>query len=131
MKVLKLEVDKDTQRALEKAARDMPRALQRYVGAAMRSAVSVVEVSAKQNHRFKTRSGDLLRSVQSGVEDMGLSGFVELNDAIAEHGKYIHDGFKSWAPDPFVEQAFTSGANMDMIEDKLSAAIDRMIDELF
>lgn len=64
-------------------------------------------LEAKANHRFKARSGNLERSIMSDVSKDGnnIIGKLFLQDTIAEYALYIHRGFRSWAPDPFLREA--------------------------
>lgn len=64
-------------------------------------------LEAKATHRFCPQTGNLERSILSDVKRCGkeIVGKVYLEDSIAVYGKYIHRGFKSWTPDPFLETA--------------------------
>jgi hypothetical protein len=74
-------------------------------------------------HRFKTRTGRLKSAVQTEVQGYSARAFI--NDGLAPHGKYIHDGFKSWAPDPFLEDALRR--NELSIGNDIESAVSRAI----
>jgi len=64
-----------------------------------------IATDAKNHHRFITRTGALEESVTA--EYTGNTVRAYLDESIAPYGKYVHDGQRSWAPDPFLENAFT------------------------
>ena len=65
-------------------------------------------LEAKANHEFITRTGNLERSIKNTIKlgkNKIISRFI-LDNMIANYGKYIHNGFKSWKPDKFLENSF-------------------------
>ncbi len=61
---------------------------------------------ARNHHRFITRTGALEQSVT--VEYTGNTVRAYLDASVAPYGIFVHDGQRSWAPDPFLEKAFTA-----------------------
>ncbi len=79
-----------------------------------RELVSLVEnfshevvLEAKAHHRFTARSGNLERSVRNTIntKSKSITSTFILDNRVSNYGKYIHNGFRSWKPDPFLEQA--------------------------
>lgn len=74
-----------------------------------------IVLEAKAIHRFTPRSNDLERSVRNRINYGGTSKSKKivstflLDNRIANYGKFIHNGFKSWKPDPFLEKAVDNG----------------------
>lgn len=71
-----------------------------------------IVLEAKTNHRFRSRSNYLERSIKYRLEQKKtiLQSIFFLDNRIANYGKYIHRGlyypnFKSWKPDPFLLDA--------------------------
>jgi hypothetical protein len=128
-KAIRITMDSASQRALDTAVKQMPGRVRAIMGPRMRKAMSIVQTRARQNHRYTSRTGALSRSVAASVLDSGLTGVVDLRDEIAEYGKYIHEGFKSWQPDPFIYDA--TEASLKDIEEQLTLGIERVINELF
>lgn len=96
---LSLDIDtRDLLRAVNKAEKEVTREMR----VSMKSAMQEIQKQARRKHRFKSRSNQLERSVQQSVSSSGLSGKVYLEKGIARYGEFIHDGFKSWAPDEFL-----------------------------
>lgn len=131
MKSLKITLDRKSSEALDRAVRLMPARVKAVMGPRMRKAMSSVQRDARSKpfHRFDSRTGSLVRSVAARVYDQGLTGSVELRNEIAEYGKYIHEGFKSWAPDPFIDVAMKK--NLALIEQQITLGLQQVIDELF
>lgn len=120
-------------RDFNKAMKDYPEDLVRELRKASKRSASIVEDEAKQNHRYTTRLGNLRDSVKGygGVTASVLKegifkrlkelfklgkcakAYVELvlhdegHSLGTEYGKWIHEGFKSWSPDRFIDKAMT------------------------
>ena len=77
--------------------------LDRELGIAVEDATELVTIQAKNNHRFNSRSGNLERSIKAELRDLDSFAFVD--DSQAVYGKWIHDGFRTWAPDEFMTDA--------------------------
>ena len=90
---------------LLKALEIAPREVEKELRVEMKHQMAQVQALARRNHRYKTDTGFLERSVKSKVDK--LSGTTFLDDGIADYGKYIHEGFKSWRPDQFLYRAFS------------------------
>lgn len=74
--------------------------LKRYVTKIVREAQTV--------HRFKSQTGFLERSVISELNSLSDRIVVSVlsSPTIASYGQHIHNGFRSWRPDPFITKAF-------------------------
>jgi hypothetical protein len=130
-KAVRITLDSASVRALDTAVKQMPERVRAIMGPRMRKAMSIVQTRARQKpaKRYTSRTGALSRSVAASVLDSGLTGVVDLRDEIAEYGKYIHEGFKSWQPDPFLDNA--AEASIKEIEEELAFGIEGVINELF
>ena len=66
-----------------------------------------IVLEAKASHRFTSRSNNLERSIRNRIEQKHnkIISFFTLDNRIANYGKYIHEGFRSWKPDPFLFNA--------------------------
>ena len=67
-----------------------------------------IVIEAKANHRFTSRSNNLERSIKNRIsyKPNRIISTFSLDNRIANYGKYIHKGFRSWKPDPFLKDAF-------------------------
>jgi hypothetical protein len=118
-------------RDFKKAIKEYPEDLVKELRKASKRSASIVEDEAKQNHRYTTRLGNLRDSVKGygGVTasvlkegifkrlkellkfGMGAKAYVELvlhdegHPLGTEYGKYIHEGFKSWGADKFIDKS--------------------------
>lgn len=127
---------RDFERSLKKYPEDLTKELRR---ASKRSA-SVVEEYAKQNHRFTTRTGTLVKSIKAyggvGVDVVSRKGFFgKVGDALfgknkkangyvnlvlhdegqplgTKYGKYVHQGHGSWGADRFIDNAVNKHVRM-------------------
>ena len=95
---------------------------------ALKKSLQNITLDAKRNHRFITRTGNLERSVKFRVINKE-SGQVYIDNGTAPYGKFIHDGFKSWAPDPFLEAAVMRRGKV-IVKDNLIDAIRRTVDKV-
>ena len=66
--------------------------------------VSKMQRYAETHHRFNSRTGTLVSAISSQV--YGLSGRLYIDDFLAPYGHYVHNGQRSWSPDPFITDAF-------------------------
>lgn len=84
-------------------------------------------LDAKANHRFTARSGNLERSIIPEVirTNDNIIGMVFLKDEIALYGKYIHNGFRSWRPDPFLKNS--AETHFEIIKQKLKQKFDEIL----
>lgn len=92
-------------RAFLQALQRAPEALTRETRVGMKEALQVVQKGARDVHRFRTRSGQLERSIQQSVKSSGLSGRAYLEKGIAVYGPRIHTGWGTWSPDQFLYKA--------------------------
>ncbi len=102
-----------------------PDEIANFVRPAMKEAMVLVATRASLTHRYTTRSAMLDRSIQTDVDQSGFSGRVYLEPGIANYGVYIHEGFKSWAPDKFLNEAleFHESDVVTLLEDAVNAAL--------
>lgn len=98
-----------------------------------------VQRVARRIHRFKTRSGNLERSVLIDVSRQkvrggmrrGLEGgSVYLEQGIAPYGRRIHEGWGRWKPDPFLVKAFIKLRDTEY-ENRLRGAVRRALRKVF
>lgn len=68
---------------------------------------------AKRNHRYNDVTGSLSNSTMINQIENGLTLVAKQH-----YGLYIHEGFKTWAPDKWLEDAIND--NMDMILNSLN-----------
>jgi hypothetical protein len=89
----------------------------RIIGQGLQVAVT----EARLLHRFKTRTGNLERSIMSDIkkEQDNIIGKLFLQPSIADYGKWVHNGHGSWQPDTFLLNA----------KNKWFAIIDQKIKE--
>lgn len=87
-----------------------------------------MEDYAKSNHRFTSRTGNLISAIRSDIYN--LSGRLYIDDFLCSYGKYVHNGQRSWAPDQFIYDAYNTLSDdiasemkdqLEMIEVKRSA----------
>jgi len=126
-------------RDFEKAMKDYPENLTRELRRASKRSASVVESTAKDQHRFTTRTGRLVKSIK-GYGGVGLiqesrRGFVgriadklfgvkshssayvnlDLHDEGqplgTKYGKYVHEGHGSWGADRFISESVKKNIN--------------------
>ena len=77
---------------LSLAFQKMPIESAKELRLALKKSLRDVAVDARLHHDFKTKSGQLERSVNAVVSENGLSGKVFLDEGVAPYGKYVHDG---------------------------------------
>jgi len=85
--------------------------------------LSAVQTTARRRHRYTRRTGRLAESVQISTDQKG--GYVYLDSAMANYGKYVHDGQRSWAPDQFLYDAAMSEEKT--LEVLIERELDRMV----
>lgn len=88
-----------------------------------------IQRESRRLHRFKSRSGNLARSVQIDFKSFKESRHgIKLESGIATYGPYIHEGFKSWKPDRFLYQAADRGKGnlMNKINNGVRIAIGKL-----
>ena len=87
--------------------------------------LKAVQSTARREHRYNRQTGNLERSVKLEINQDG--GSVYIDEAQANYGKYIHNGFKSWSPDPFLSDA--ANANQPQLAQALDREIGRAIQQ--
>ena len=71
-------------------------------------------------HRYTRRTG-LLSSATKYTADKDEA-TVYIDDAQADYGKFVHDGFRTWAPDTFIPNAIETATkeNLTSLEKNLA-----------
>ena len=85
--------------------------------------VKKLKSTSKNRHRFISRTGTLVSSIES--EMYYLSGKVYIAESVAPYAKYVYRGQRSWAPDRFIHNAYND------LEPKMSDSITRVLDQAF
>jgi len=84
---------------------------------------------AKTSHRFKSRTGNLVEATKKelGIDRDSLKAIYKIDDVKAPYGKYIHEGFKSWAADKYLENAVERNKKeiIDAAEKGINEAISK------
>jgi len=87
---------------------------------------AIVTISqARQQHRFTTRTGNLVKSTKYKMSRRDSAVNFYIDNAKAVYGKFIHEGFKSWRPDRYLQKAVTK--NMPKMYRDIKLAIDKVI----
>ena len=79
-------------KALEKALLAAPKQVHDELYAALAISLRSVTTTAEAIHKYKTKSGQLSRSILYKVQNDGMSGAARLDSGVAPYGKYQHDG---------------------------------------
>lgn len=96
--------------------------LQEELNIAGERIAKLVEDYARANHRYITRTGNLENSTYATYsEQNGLEVFTDL--VAADYSEYIISGFKTWSPDPFLDNAIE--ATSVEAEAEMEVAFDR------
>jgi hypothetical protein len=79
---------------------------------------------AQTNHRFKSRTGNLVQSTMKelGIDKGSVRALYKIDDVRAPYGKYVHDGQRAWSSDAFLENA------VERNEKNLEVAAEKGID---
>ena len=79
---------------------------------------------SKSNHRFESRTGRLESSitVKGNLKD-GLEVYLDLS--VAEYGKYINYGQRTWNADKFLAQALKD--NQSWINKRVNTAVNNAV----
>lgn len=102
---MQIKVDIANAKELAKAMRQAPEAVQRNMRLAMRTSLKEVQMKARQEHRFKTKSGNLERDVRTELlRDWPPEGRVFLAAEVTRvtegkwagtsYGLFVHEGTK-------------------------------------
>ena len=136
---------------LIESTKKLDKRLKKELKLATKSSASEVESYAKNNHRFTTRNGDLVKSIssQAVVDRKGFTAMVQLklnvlgreegdealrffkeahnllsvDEASATaYGEAVHQGHGSWGADRFIPKAMAK--NLRKIQERWKKAID-------
>jgi len=123
---IKINIDSSAfEGALSKVGPDIDKA----VFSAIAKTNTTVIRAARTHHRHKTRSGTLNKSIMP-TKSLKSRG-VTLKKNIAKYGELIHDGFKGWAPDPFLTNAFESSWRKNRYKKNIIFNINRVLKRVF
>lgn len=92
---ISLSLDYKSLLSVAQAAPDMFR---NTMGLALGKSARAVQAYARATHRFTSRSGNLERSVDYTVDADNLTATIELDQAVAFYGLFIHEGTGTWGP---------------------------------
>lgn len=107
------------------AIRGFIREMNKAVNDALEVQAIVTQIDAQQHHRFKNRTYNLFKQTKFKVRRRDNAINFYIDDQKAVYGKFIHHGFKSWAPDPYLRRAVMR--NMGKTTTAVNRAIDRVI----
>lgn len=79
--------------------------LNKYLKQAVKSATEDVAEYAREHHGFKSRTGNLERSIISLQSNDGLKGFVTIDRTKAPYGVYVHQGYNAYTIVPRFKKA--------------------------
>ena len=107
-----MEITIDTHGLLDAFAK-IPGEVTKALRVEMKAQLTEVQREARVTHRHSNLSvkrryrltGNLNRSVTVQIDPSGMIGEVGLDPDKAYYGKFIHEGFKSWKPDRFLDAA--------------------------
>lgn len=94
-------------REFMKAMNDYPNELVRNLTLASKKGARDAQEYARSHHRFETDKGDLEKSIvgYGTAEKVELILHDKSHPVGTSYGWFIHKGFKSWAPDRFINEA--------------------------
>lgn len=86
-----------------------------------------IVVEAKNNHRFKSRTGNLVEATKKElkIDRESIRALYKIDNLKAPYGGYIHDGKKGWSADKYLENAVNR--NEEKIMQALSRGTDKAI----
>lgn len=73
---------------------------------------------AKSHHRYNDISGNLTNSTSISQMKTGLTLYASM-----EYGSYIHNGFKTWSPDPWLKETLEN--NKRLIDETIKKHIGK------
>ena len=81
-----------------------------------------LEAYAKTNHRYVNQTGNLTNSISTRKLEMGLSLFADAN-----YASYVHDGQRSWTPDPWIADTIKNNEDLIIktIEEEIAKELKR------
>lgn len=113
---MQLQVTVDT-KGLMRALEAFPKETSKELRTEMKVQLESIAKDARRHHRFNHQSGNLEKSIVVKVEMSGTAGAIFIDPDISNtrtkkgvgYGVFIHEGFKTWAPDKFLYEAFGRG----------------------
>ena len=125
---IKINIDSSAfEGALSRVGPDIKKAV--YSAIATTNTATIKVARREHSHRHKTRSGTLNKSIMPTKS--AKSRGIEIKSNIAKYGQYIHDGFKGWAPDPFLTSTFKEKWNKKHYQKKIIININRVLKRVF
>jgi hypothetical protein len=125
---MKLNISIDS-RAVQEAFARAPDMFLSEMERGAKEGLTEIQRDAVRNHRFKRKSGNLEKSVIIDFKSFKQPGTgIRLETGMASYGPYIHQGFKSWLPDPFLYEAAIRGT--DQLIQKIVAGIGKAISKI-
>lgn len=109
--------------AVLEAIRTLPPFIMYDVNVALNRVLPVMAQTAKQEHRYKRRTGRLTSAITSEVRE--LTGELFIDNNVAQYGIFVHDGQRSWKPDPFIYNS--ADKNQALLDKELALAIDKTL----
>jgi hypothetical protein len=106
---------------------ELPRLVREATQRAHEEIKALIEPLVKDDHRYTHRTHNLRNSTKVDNKFRYYQGLTEayIDGSVAEYGKFIHDGFSSWQPDPFMTNAIEN--NLGAIE----SIFDKHFDSIF
>jgi hypothetical protein len=89
----------------------------------LKNQTDILQRDARNNHRYKHRTGMLRKSTEKKFTNDDLQSEVYLDSGIASYGKFVHDGQRSWEPDQFIYNA------ADKLRGEIETALERAVNE--
>lgn len=89
---MKIEITIQNIEKLTRAFEAAPAAVERRLAASLGKVARAIQETARANHRFKSRSGDLERSIDYTVNRGEMKAEVGILDDTPEYGKWVHNG---------------------------------------
>jgi hypothetical protein len=81
--------------------------IRKGIAKALKELTPKLLAKARSNHRYTDQTGALTNSTMVSQIVNGISLSASVNYAL-----YIHDGFKTWSPDPWLENTLNNNMNM-------------------
>jgi len=110
---------------------DLQKNLDRHMKLARKHIATLITKTARNEHRYNHRTGELRNATKSRSIKNATSLIVKtyIDEGIAPYGKYIHNGTGTWSADPFINDAIKK--NWNRINEIISKHIDEAMAETF
>jgi hypothetical protein len=95
--------------------------LQKHVDKALNKIGYALMIYARNNHRYQSRSGNLINSTRFSVNKTISRVRLYISEGQAEYGKYVHEGHGTWSADRFIDDAIIK--NKQFIDDEMNEAV--------